>query len=186
MSGSERSRLQGWTGTVSPRRQSPDPWPRGLGKDRCPRSSSLQRVKDSAARWPLRYHQDFELSPAAQGKHCGGAKQRSQWKGRVSQARGQILLVKATQPRSSPVPPAPTAGLKEQCEPMGCRPVATDGHLSQGHGQGAAVGPGGREEMPSAFATNCLFFTINDPFRFGAYQADLCSLVCLEKGPTLP
>lgn len=29
------------------------------------------------------------------------------------------------------------------------------------------------------------FFPTNDPACFGAYQADLCSLVCLENGPTL-
>lgn len=44
-------------------------------------SSSLQRVKEVTVHWPLRYHQDFELSPVAQGKQRGGAKQKSQWKG---------------------------------------------------------------------------------------------------------
>lgn len=40
--------------------------------------------------------------------------------------------------------------------------------------------------MPLNFTTKCLFLPLNDPFSFGAQQADLCSLLCLEKGPTLP
>lgn len=59
---------------------------------------------------------DFELSPVAQGKQRGGAKQRSQWKGQVSWARGQFLLVKATQTHSLLVLPMSPASLKEQPE----------------------------------------------------------------------
>lgn len=49
-------------------------------------------------------------------------------------AHGQILLVKATQPQSSPVPPTLTASLKEQPEPESHSPAAADGHL--GHAPG--------------------------------------------------
>lgn len=152
----------GVDGISLPRETQPDPRPQALGKDPRPCSSSLQRVKDLATRWPLRYHQDFELSPAAKGKQHSGAKQRSQWKGWVSRARGQILPVKATWPCSSPVPPAPTAGLKEQPGPADCRLVATDGLLSHtqgwwGRGHGAAIGPGGRGEVSLGFATNHLY-----------------------------
>lgn len=114
----------GVDGDGLPRETQPTPWPQGLGKDPCPCGSSLQRVKDVAVHWPLCYHQEFELSPAAQGKQRGGAKQRSQWKGRVSRARGQILPVKASWPPSSPVPPTDSQGKGSSASAgqQGCAP----------------------------------------------------------------
>lgn len=134
----------GVDGDSLPRETQPNPRPQGLGKGPCPCGSSLQRVKAWATRWPLRYLQVFELSPVAQGKQRGSAKQRSQWKGWVSRACGQILPVKATRTRSSPVLPAPTTSLKEQPEPGDHSPAAVDDHLGHtrgwwGHGHGAAV-----------------------------------------------
>lgn len=50
-----------------------------------------------------------------------------------------------------------------------------------------AAGPGDGKEMPLGLATTCFLLPLMriSPFCFGAYQADLCTLVCLEGGPTL-
>lgn len=127
----------------------------------------------------------IELSPVAQGKQRSGANQRSQWKGRVSWAHGQILLVKATQPQSSPVPPTLTASLNEQPEPEGHSPAAPDGHLSHARGWWGR-GLEGRGEMPLGFAINHLFSPLTNLSVSGLIRLIFVPLFALKMTPPFP
>lgn len=152
------------------------------------RGSSPQRVKDlastghSAISWILNLPQQHKTnSPWCQRRN------RRRGRGSRSMVRSYRSRLPGHIPTGATHPGSPLKGAARAPDRS---PAAAAGHLGRLRGGGYR---GAAEPMWDLQAAGrCLrawplttFFPMNDPACFGAYQADLCSLLCLENGLTL-